>query len=215
MIRYQLALLGHSQRYLPPVLAFLLVMGVLYTDRGAPQIPQYAVSCGALTVIACWLAIALVDTEDPVQRLITLTHAGPVRLVGGAAASVLICCGGLAAVSLVWSAIAFGGFAPAALGIGALAHLAAALTGITVGLSCSRLLVPRIGYTVLVALAALMAVFLLHWLPLINPMLRAMSNTMSPGGSLLGPVLTGLGCSLAALAIAVTAVAALLLRRRA
>ncbi|TVT60556.1 hypothetical protein FNH05_04070 [Amycolatopsis rhizosphaerae] len=209
MIRYQLALLGHSQRYLPPVLAFLLVMGVLYTDRGAPQIPQYAVSCGALTVIACWLAIALVDTEDPVQRLITLTHAGPVRLVGGVAASVLICCAGLTVVSLVWSAIVFRGFAPAALGVGALAHLTAALTGISVGLSCSRLIVPRIGYTVLVALAALMAVFLLRWLPLINPMLRAMSGT----GPVLGTVLTGLACSLITAIIAVTVVTALLRRR--
>ena len=88
MIRYQLALLGHSQRYLPPVLLFLSLLAVLYNDRRAPVVPEYAVSAGGLFVVACWLTIALVETEDPVQRLITLAHArGQRRLILGVVAA--------------------------------------------------------------------------------------------------------------------------------
>ncbi|PXY38571.1 hypothetical protein BA062_02205 [Prauserella flavalba] len=69
--RYQLALLAHSQRYLPPLIAFLAVLGVLYTSRDAPVLPEFAVSGGALLVVTCWLTIALADVEDPAQRLVT------------------------------------------------------------------------------------------------------------------------------------------------
>ncbi|KAA9166731.1 hypothetical protein FPZ12_000505 [Amycolatopsis acidicola] len=201
MIRYQLALLLHTQRYVPPLLAYLLLLGILYTDVGAVPVPELAVSAGALSVVACWLTIALVDAEDPVQRLITLVHARRVsQLLLGIASTALALSAVATVVSLAWSSLEHHGLSAGDLGLGLLAHLTCACTGIAIGLPCSRLLVPRIGYTVMAALAGLVAVLLIRWLPLINPMLRAMTS----GSSVTGAILWCLVVSAAVLALSAT-----------
>ncbi|MTD56112.1 hypothetical protein [Amycolatopsis pithecellobii] len=211
MIRYQLAMLGHSQRWLPPSFAFAVLLSILYTDPDAPIVPELAVSAGGLTVAACWLTVALVDAEDPVQRLITRVHARRFStLLGGVVASVLLCCAALTVISLVWSALRRDGDPAGLVGLGAVAHLAGACTGVAIGLPCSRLLIPRIGYTVLAAPAILVAVLLVRWIPLLNPMLRAMSS----GAPSTGPVLLGAVTSVAVLAVSALAVAALFQHRR-
>jgi hypothetical protein len=154
MIRYQLALLGHSQRWLPP-------------SFGLP------------------------------------------RLIGGVVLSVLVCCVVLVGVSLVWSSIRHQGDSSGVLGAGVVAHLAGAFTGVAIGLPCSRLLVPRIGYTVLAALAALVAVLLVRWIPLINPMLRAMPSD----APVTRAVLIGVVTSAVVLTLSAAAVATLFRRR--
>ena len=210
MIRYQLALLAHSQRYLPPVLAFLVVLGILYSDPGGPPTPEFAVSAGAMLVLASWLTIALVDAEDPVQRLITLTHARRAsRVVGGVIAAVLAFCGLLTVLSLVLSVVVHHGESARGLGLGLIAHVACALTGTAIGLPCSRLLVPRIGYTVLLALAVLILVVRAPWLPLVNPMLRALTDN----GRGWTPVLAGLLASAVALTASGTIMTVSLRRR--
>ncbi|TNC27305.1 hypothetical protein [Amycolatopsis alkalitolerans] len=204
MIRYQLALLGHSQRWLPPSFAFVVVLAILYPDAGAPVMPEFAVSAGALTVVACWLTIALIDAEDPVQRLITRVHArGLSRLFGGVVVAVLACCAALTVVSLTWSSMRHGGEPAGDLEFGVLAHLAGACTGLAIGLPCSRLLLPRIGYTVLTALAALVVVLLVRWIPLLNPLLRAMSSDTPAAG----PMVLSVVSSVLVLAVSATGVA--------
>ncbi|WP_020669045.1 hypothetical protein [Amycolatopsis nigrescens] len=203
ILRYQLALLGHSQRFLPPSLAYLLVLALLFNERDAPAEPEFAVSAGALTVFACWLTIALVDAEDPVQRLITLSHARRwPKLLGGTVLTVFGCCLVLTALTGLWSVLTHGGGTPGTLTVGALAHLACAGTGIAIGLPCSRLLIRRLGWTVLAALAALAVVVLVRWVPLVNPMLRSLTEP----GSTVVPVLLGLLASFLALAASFAAV---------
>ncbi|MEU0509954.1 hypothetical protein [Amycolatopsis sp. NPDC006125] len=184
MIRYQLALLGHSQRWLPPSLAYLVLLAVLYNDPTAPVPPEFAVSAGGLTVVACWLTIALVDAEDPVQRLITLVHARRLSTVlAGFVAAAALCCVVLTAVSLAWAALVHHGLPAAVLTDGVVAHAACAAAGIALGLPCSRLLLPRIGYTVLAALALLGVVLLVRWVPVVNPMLRSLTGAGSHSGA--------------------------------
>ncbi|HKS46638.1 MAG TPA: hypothetical protein VJT49_16290 [Amycolatopsis sp.] len=210
MIRYQLALLAHSQRYLLPMLVFLVFLGVLYgNEANTPAPPEYAASAGALAVIACWLTIALVDIEDPVQWLITLAHARRLStVVGGIVLTVLVCCTGLTVLSLLWSVITHHGDPPGELVIGALAHFACAGTGIAIGLPASRLLVPRVGYTVIAAGVGMALVLLIRWIPLVNPILRELSaNDVAAL-----PVLLGFAVSLLVLAGSSAAVAELLRR---
>ncbi|MBK1784519.1 hypothetical protein [Prauserella cavernicola] len=200
--RYQLALLAHSQRYLPPLIVFLAVLGVLYTSREAPVLPEFAVSGGALVVVTCWLAIALADVEDPVQRLVTLSHTGRrTVLLAGLGLAILVCGTALAGVSMLWATLVHGGIAATELGWGALAHAACAFTGLAVGLPCSRLLVPRAGYTVVAALLALAVVLVVRWVPLVNPMLRQLAGEHAPAA----PVLTALAASAVALVVSATA----------
>ncbi|SDX34176.1 hypothetical protein SAMN05421504_1021091 [Amycolatopsis xylanica] len=211
--RYNLALLGHSQRYLPASILLLGVLGLQYTERKAPVLPEFAVSAGALLVVSCWLTIALIDVEDPVQRLITLSHARKLApVLAGAVLTVLLCAAALTVISESWAfASHLGDVSVAHLGLGALAHLACACAGIAIGLPCSRLLIGRIGWTLVAAIITLIVVMLTHWLPIVNPMLRALAADVPPGP---GPVLIGFAASVITL-VASAGVVGVLVHRRA
>jgi hypothetical protein len=190
LTRYYLALLGHSQRYLPALLAYLALCVILYADPRSPSLPLFGVSAGGLLVVSCWLTIALLDIEDPVQRLVTLSHARQWRrMITGAVFTVLACALVLTVITEVWSAIRSLKVQPAALGIGLPAHLACALTGVAIGLPCSRLLVNRIGWTVLAAVITLVVV-LLAKLPLVHPLLHALTDDEPVTGPLVLAVVT-------------------------
>ncbi|MFD8492462.1 hypothetical protein [Amycolatopsis sp. NPDC059657] len=210
--RYNLALLGHSQRYIPASILLFGVLGMQYTERKAPVLPEFAVSAGALLVVSCWLTIALIDVEDPVQRLITLSHARKLApVLAGAILTVLVCAAALTAISETWAfASHLGNVSLGHLGLGALAHLACACAGIAIGLPCSRLLVGRIGWTLVAALITLIVVMLTHWLPIVNPMLRALAADVPPGP---GPVFAGFAASAIALLLSAGAVGILVYRR--
>lgn len=205
MIRYQMALLAHSQRYLLPGLAYLAFLGLLYNgdDATSPALPEFAVSAGAMMVLACWLTITLVEAEDPVQSLITRVHARRLSiLVGGIVVTVLACCAVLALASLIWSMVTHGGDPFGELAFGAMAHLGCAGAGIAIGLPCSRLLLPRAGYTTVAAPVGLVLVLLVRWIPFVNPMLRALSSN-DPAAA---PLVFGLATSFLALAASSAAV---------
>ncbi|MDT8910416.1 hypothetical protein [Amycolatopsis sp. PS_44_ISF1] len=189
--RYYLALLGHSQRYLPALLAYLAVCVILYSDPSSPVLPLYGVSGGAMLVVACWLTIALLDIEDPVQLLVTLSNAGGRRrTIGGALLTVSGCSAGLTLITLGWSVVRPWRLHWDALGVGLLTHLACALLGMAIGLPCSRLLVSRIGWTVLAAVLLLGVVLLGQWVPLVHPLIHALTDGDSYGGPLILAVLT-------------------------
>lgn len=209
LTRYYLTLLGHSQRYLPALLAYLALCVILYSDPHSPPLPLFGVSAGGLLVVSCWLTIALLDIEDPVQRLVTLSHARQWRrMITGAILTVLSCSLVLTVLTEVWSAIKSLKVQPAALGIGLLAHLACALLGIAIALPCSRLLVHRIGWTVLAAVITLIVV-LLAKIPLVHPLLHALTDDEPVGGSLVLAVVT----SVVMLAVSFVVVSALVRRR--
>ncbi|MEC3974542.1 hypothetical protein [Amycolatopsis sp. H20-H5] len=210
MTRYQLALLGHSQRYAPAVVALLAVLAIQYTDRRSPLIPEFAVSAGGLLIVSCWLTVALLDIEDPVQRLVTLSHARGWRsIIGGSVLAVLACATGLTVLSELWALAVHRSASLSTLGIGLVVHLACALMGIAVGLPCSKLLVSRVGWTVVSALFFLGLVLLARWLPLANPMLRAMIDGTAPAG----PVLVSCVAAVVLLGASATGVGMLVHRR--
>jgi hypothetical protein len=199
ILRYQFAILGHSQRYLPPVLLYLVLLATQYTEPRSPLPPEYAVSAGAMTVLACWLTVTTVGVERPAQRLITLSHARrPGAVLAGLIGTVLLCCLALTAVSLAWSLAVHSGGRATDVAIGAVVHLAGALTGIAVGLPCSALLIDRIGWSTICAVAGLLVVLLVPWVPVINPALRARSGITAPAlgavapSAIAGVVLVGL-----------------------
>lgn len=209
--RYYLALLFASQRYLPPVLAFLALLAVLYTSADAPVAPEFAVSAGGLVVVACWLTVAVVAVEDPVQRLVTAAQArSRVIPIAGVVATVFVVGAGCAAVSTLWAVVLHGGLGGTDLASGAGAHLAAACTGVAIGLPCSGLVVRRLGVTVVSALAALAVVFLVRWVPLVNPMLRALTSDRDADGT----VLVAVGASVGVLVLSALGTAAAHRRRR-
>jgi len=208
--RYNLALLGHSQRYVPAALAFLAVLSIQYTYPTSPPVPEFAVDAGAQLVVSCWLTIALLDVEDPVQRLVTLSHArrwSP--LIIGVVLAVFLCALVMTAVAEVWSVVEHHNGFTGSLGLSALAQLSCAMLGIAIGLPCSRLLIARVGWTAIAAVVVLGVVLLSRWIPLVNPMLSAMTNDQP----IEAPILVATVVCAAVLALSATAVCTLVRRR--
>lgn len=198
LVRYQLAATLHSQRYLPPVLLYLISLGVLTSAGSGPLAPVYALTSGALFVCGTWLTIVLVNVPHPVQRAITVVHArGQVPMLIGTVLAALASCAVLAVAGLgVPVVTGQHQVTSGALAVGGLAALTCACTGIAAGLVCSRLVIRRPGYALFVALALVLALLLVHGLPPVNLLLHMLAGASQPAG-LLGPV-----AELAALAVA-------------
>jgi hypothetical protein len=206
LIRYTLAITLHSQRYLPPVGAYVLAMGLFTSEPTGPAVPLFAPMAGALFACSAWLAVAVVNVEDPVQRTITAVHAGrPGAVLTAAVWVVLGACAALTALVLtVPVLLGHHHVTVTDLAVGAEAQVTAACLGTAIGLPCSRPVLRRPGYSLITALAAVVAFAFLKGVPPINPLIRMLAEDR-PSASLLAPV----GAYAAAAAVALVTSAAL------
>lgn len=188
LIRYYLAATVHGQRYLAPLLFDLGVLSVFTINDGGPLAGSYVVSAGSLLLTACWLTVTIVNLEDPVRRAITLVAAGGALRVLAAEAGLAVLAGiVLAGVGTIFPIVAGSHVVTAgAVTVGLLAQLTTAGVGVAVGLLCSRLVVPRPGYSLILALVVIVAVPLTPGLPPVHPMLRLLSS--ASGAVPLGPL---------------------------
>lgn len=179
LLRYTMAVLLHSQRYLPPLMLFVgvSVMFIGSSDTG-PVVPIYAPVTGMLFVCATWLAVMLVNAEDPVRRAVTVVNAGRSLsvLVATVVVALAVCL--LVAGVVLFLPVVLGQHTVTAAGViaGFLAQLAAASTGVAIGLLGSRLVISRAGYALLVALALVAIFALTKGLPPVNPMIRLLAS---------------------------------------
>jgi hypothetical protein len=189
LIRYYLAATVHGQRYLAPLLLDVAVLCVFTINDAGPLTAGYAVSAGSLLLTSCWLTVTIVNLEDPVRRAVTLVAAGgAVRVLAAEAGLAALAGLLLIGVGTVFPILSGSHTVTAVdVTVGVLAQVTTTAVGIAVGLLCSRLVVPRPGYSLLLALVVIAAVALTPGLPPVNPTLRLMS---SPAGSApIGPVL--------------------------
>lgn len=203
LIRYILATLLHSQRYLAPVLLYTAAVGVFSSNDDGPLPPVYSSGAAMLFVSATWFTIALVSVQDPVHRAITIVSAGGARrvLVATIAVAVLGCLA-MSVIGLVLP-LGFGNHPITALDlvVGLEAQLTTAAVGIAIGLVCSRLMIRRQGYALLLALALVLVVLLTPGLAPVNRMLVLMGQ-VTAAGSLLVPLAGLLVVGFAALGVA-------------
>jgi hypothetical protein len=214
LIRYQLAALLHGQRYLAPLLLFLIALSVLTVNDQGPLTGSYAVSAGSLLIAMCWLTVTIVNHEDPVRRAVTgVTAGGPGRALLGEILLSLLVGALLAGVGLLFPIVSGRHvWTGADLVAGLLALLTSVAAGTAVGLLCSRPVVPRPGYSLLLALVVVGALPVTPGLPPINPMLRSLSGGRPPQEQL--PALGGCLAIAAALLIACAVAARLAAARR-
>ncbi|WP_104479820.1 hypothetical protein V5P93_003389 [Actinokineospora auranticolor] len=186
LIRYTLATVIHSQRYLAPVMVFVVCVATASGSNQGPLPGVYAVNSGALLACAAWLSIAVISVEEPAHRAIAIVTAG-------SAVRVLIAT--LVTDCLVLAAMALGGLAlpllmaphsitGADVLVGALAHLMCGTTGLAIGLLCSRLVFRRQGYAFLTASACVAAALLVSGMPP-NTLFKHLANT-GHGDTVLG-----------------------------
>ncbi|MEO3776019.1 hypothetical protein ABGB16_03995 [Micromonospora sp. B11E3] len=169
LVRLRLAGFLRTGRAVAPLLAGLLVLGVLYGGGRAEPAEAYGVSAVVLFPVLAWQTRILLDVEPDVQRRLAVVAVGPTReraaglLAAGAAGL------GAVAVALVfpWLVGGVAGPAPgdrsmaAGVALGLWAHLLALPAAVALGALASRAVTGSAGYGVAVlALGAVGAVVL-------------------------------------------------------
>lgn len=216
LVRYTVAVMLHSQRFLPPVLLFLICVGTFAQGAGVePVVPIFATMTGVAFVCAAWLTIVLVNAEDPVQRAITVVNTGrslpllvAVVVVVLATFAVLI-----AAVLALPLVLGNQRLHVVELVVGGLALLTGASFGVAVGLPTSRMVIRRQGYALMTTLILLLVFLLFRGLPPVNAVIVLLTQEGSAPADMLLPGLLYAVLAAAALAGS-TAVTHLIIERR-
>jgi hypothetical protein len=141
----------HSLRWVAPVLVFFLFEGLLDASAG-PVLPTYAASAAGMFFLAIWLTVLACTTESAIQEDITSVSVGSrarVRIAKMLVAySECLCISALAvAVPALLTSSATSAEQDLA---GAIAHSLTALFGVAIGSLCSRPIVERTAWAVLV-----------------------------------------------------------------
>jgi hypothetical protein len=197
LVRMRLAAFVRGGRALPPLIAVLVLLGILYGGGPSSAAVAYGYSASALFGVLAWLTKLLLDTEPDVQRRLARLAVGPVReaiagLLAAAVLSLLVCAAAMAAPWL------FHGIdRTQALGrgmlLGVLAHLLAVPPAVAVGALASRAVTrsARTGVAVLAVGVVLVVVLGLQssiapWLvPPLLAMARALNQRELPSGGML------------------------------
>ena len=155
LLRYTWRDTVHGQGWVAPVLCFGLVVAVVSTQAGS-VLPTFALLATALLFISTWLTVVIVNNEDPVQLSITESCAGGrarVRLSKLLLSYLVSLLLGFVAM-LPPILIAGGGAGLRDLGAGVGAQSIAALAGVSLGALCSRPVVRRRAWSVLIGILA-------------------------------------------------------------
>ncbi len=186
LIRYHLALTVHAQRYLGPLLLHLCALTIFTVNDFGPLTGSYVVAAGSLLLASCWLTVSILNQEGPARRAVTtVTAGGPARVLAAETTLALMAGLALTVIGTIFPIVSgTHEVTPAALTVGVLAQTTTLATGVAVGLICSRLVIPRPGYSLLLALLVVMALPLTPGLPPVNPLLRVMSSDRTPTAQL-------------------------------
>jgi hypothetical protein len=204
VFRYILATVLHSQRYVAPAVFFIVIVAILTASDSGPLLQTYSASAAAMLASAVWLTVTVVGVEEPVGRSVLVVAAGRSRdVLLATVAAVFVFCVVLSVIGLIYPLYSGSHtVTPRSVALGAVAELTSACVGIGLGLLCSRLVIPRPGFSMLLGLALVLAALVLPWLP-VYPMLRSMSADHHGGHGTVFAVCTTLGVGVLAAGTAV------------
>ncbi|WFF07175.1 hypothetical protein O7622_00810 [Micromonospora sp. WMMD1076] len=200
LVRLRLAGFLRTGRALAPVLAGLLVLGVLYGGGRARPAEAYGVSAVVLFPVLAWQTKILLDVEPDVQRRMARVVAGPVRerAAGLLAALVAGLAVVLVALALPWplggvTAAVGPGERPVLAGValGLWAHLLALPAAVALGALASRAVTRSAGYGVAVLVTGAVGVAVLGLSGSVAPWV--VPPVMATARALTGPVAAGAG----------------------
>jgi hypothetical protein len=164
LVRMRLAGFVRGGRALPPLIAFLVVLGVIYGGGASPAAAAYGYSAAALFPVLAWQTKLLLDTEPDVQRRLARVAVGARRealagLITAALLGLAVC---VLAMGTPWLFGAIDTTKAPVSGVllGVLAHLLALPPAVALGALASRAVTrsARNGVAVLVVAAVLVVV---------------------------------------------------------
>ena len=194
LVRMRLAAFVRSGRALAPVIAALVLLGILHGGGQSAAAPAYAYSAVMLFPVLAWQAKLLLDAEPDVQRrLARLTVGARREAVAGllAAAALGLACCAVAMLVPWWPFHAIRGPEPGSaepslavgVALGVLAHLLAIPAAVALGALASRAVTRTVrnGVVVLVTGAVLAIVLGLSEsvAPWLAPPMMAMARALT------------------------------------
>ncbi len=218
LLRYQVAMLLRSQRWLPPLLLYGIITGI-GVQSGQPVLDSLGFTAAAVLPASAWMVRICATGEPPAARAVTAAAAGPWRVqlacvLVALGASTLLGCVGSLVVAVISSPYNDNNTVDVALApatvAGLMATVACALLGTAAGALCNPPVLRRRGWPIPVtALAALLVLVASG-----SPANAAVSGLVS--GSISGRVtLPGIPLALAAvICAAATALTCRLASRR-
>ena len=155
LVRYELALLARSQRWIPPLVLYVLgVVGLGGTSGGShPQSVGEALRWSALMLVpvVAWLTRSALTGEPDAARACVAAAAGPRRAQVAALTAALAAGMVIAVAGIAWAMTlgAWGKDWLAGLGFGLGAVITCLLVGSAVGTACNPPLIRRPGMAML------------------------------------------------------------------
>ncbi|HUC06197.1 MAG TPA: hypothetical protein VL961_12405 [Acidimicrobiales bacterium] len=166
LARYVMADVVRGQGWVAPALTFG-AMDAVNSAQAGTVLPAFAISATALVFIGAWLTVVVVNHEDPFGQYVTEATAGSrtrVRLSKLTVAYVLTA--GLGLVGLVGPVLGGASITFTLFVQGAGAQLITPLAGVAIGSVCSRPIVTRRAWSLLLgALVCLVTVITPHGVP--------------------------------------------------
>lgn len=218
LTRYHLELLLRGHGWLPPFLAYALLL-VLGVSAGDPLLGALGYGAGVLLPVSAWYVRSALNAEPPASRACLVAAAGPARvqlsgLLAALTAGLVLAAAEVAGLWWVCGPVA-GPKADqppvrSALPAGLLASVVCVLLGVLVGALCNRPVLTRAQYGIPAAMALATAVLVAPGSPA-NTVLRALAAADRTGR--VGPPWLELPAAAALLAVVAAGSAALAGRR--
>jgi hypothetical protein len=175
LVRFVLSDLARSQRWVPPVLTYVLWCLVdIATGGGTTRnsLPTFATNAAVLFPVAIWLTVVSGNCEDPVQTGITVATVGSETKVRLAKLTVALTgCVPLSLFAVVAAWAATGQPDAAITAEGLAAHLIAAAAGVAVGAWLIRPVLDRRAWIVLGALVVTLTELIVPHFPPVRQLL--------------------------------------------
>ena len=179
-----------SHRWVAPLLAFLIVESIISATTGA-VLPTYGGVSLAVLFLSIWVAVIVLNNEDPIQTYVTTTAAqgdAKLRLAKLSVAfqgAVILGLLGLVAPTVVAS----GTVGAVDIGAGAVGVVATATAGVAVGAMCARPIITRTSWALLLGMCAGLGTVLIPHCPPTRQLLVFFSGTADKLVGSLGLVL--------------------------
>jgi len=191
LARMRLSGFVRGGRALPPAIAVLVVLGVIYGGGASPAAVAYGYSAAALFPVLAWATKVLLDAEPDTQRRLARVAVGPTREgTAGVLAALVVCavvCTLAMAAPWLFNGIDTTKSLTAGIVLGVLAHLLAIPPAVALGALASRAVTRtvRTGIAVLVVAAVLVIVLGLHgsWAPWLVPPVMATARALNDPGT--------------------------------
>jgi hypothetical protein len=180
---YYLRLIVYRQAVLAPVLAYLSLVATIYASPAGPPLSPGAVTAVALMPVTAWLVRLTATCESAPYAEITLTGVGgPLRRLAVRLAATLTVALALGVLATIWASLANPRpyLTPTVITLLGM-HAAEALAGAGVGTFIAPPLRVRAGTAIAVVTGLTLVSLVVPWLPPLNPLLRAVYASGSPG----------------------------------